>query len=57
MDLGELDVVRDEGSGRIYVIDAKRTSLMPALLSRGDLRRSYQLMVPALGRLLEGRGS
>lgn len=48
-----LDVIRDEESGLIYVIDANRTSFMPALLSRADLRRSYR--VPALGRLLEGR--
>lgn len=55
MDFGELDVIRDEESGLIYVIDANRTSFMPALLSRADLRRSYRQMVPALGRLLEGR--
>ena len=56
MEFGELDVIRDEESGLIYVIDANRTSLIPARLSRADLRRSYLAMVPALGRLLQGRG-
>lgn len=55
LDFGELDILRDEESGRIYVIDANRTSFMPALLSLADLRRSYRAMVPALSRLLEGR--
>lgn len=55
LDFGELDILRDEESGRIYVIDANRTSFMPALLSLADLRRSYRAMVPALSRQLEGR--
>ena len=55
LDFGELDVIRDEESGLIYVIDANRTSFMPALLSQADLRRCYRALVPALSRLLEGR--
>lgn len=56
MEFGELDVLRDQESGLIYVIDANRTSFRPALLSLGDLRRSHRAMVPAFRRLLEDRG-
>ncbi len=57
LEFGELEVVRDDASGLIYVIDANRTSLKPDLLSRADLRRSYRMMLPVLRRLLEGRVS
>jgi hypothetical protein len=55
MDLGELDVVRDNESGLIYVLDANRTSFRPALLTRSGLRACYRAMVPAFGRLIAQR--
>ena len=36
MDYGELDVLRDEGSGLIYVVDANRTPIRPRGLKRQD---------------------
>lgn len=56
MEFGELDVFRDHHSGLIYVIDANRTSFGPSHLPLGDFRMCVRTMVPALRRLLDGRG-
>ena len=56
MDLGELDVVRDNELGLIYVIDANRTSFRPSLLGASGWRACYRAMVPAMRRLLDTRG-
>jgi hypothetical protein len=55
MDFGELDVFRDRHSGLIYVLDANRTSFVPAHLSRADLRRCVRALVGPMRELLERR--
>jgi hypothetical protein len=57
MEFGELDVFRDRQSGLIYVIDANRTSFGPSHLPLGDFRTCVRAVVPALRRLLDGRGT
>lgn len=55
LDYGELDVLRDKESGRIYVVDANRTPVKQRLESRADRTSTYRGMAPALGRLLASR--
>jgi hypothetical protein len=55
LDYGEMDVLRDKESGRIYVVDANRTPVKQRLASREVLRSTYRDMAPAVGRLLTGR--
>jgi hypothetical protein len=52
MDYGEMDVVRDRHSGLIYGVDANRTPLQGALLTKADEPRTYRPLAAALGRML-----
>lgn len=55
LEYGELDVLRDNGSGRIYVVDANRTPIRQRLASRAIRRATYADMAPAMARLLATR--
>ncbi|MEA2677038.1 MAG: hypothetical protein QOJ81_1179 [Chloroflexota bacterium] len=55
MDYGELDVLRDEGSGLIYVVDANRTPIRPRGLKRQDDDAAFGALAQALTERI-GRG-
>ena len=55
LEYGELDVLRDNASGRIYVVDANRTPTRQRLASRAIRRGTYVQMAPSLARLLATR--
>lgn len=56
LEYGELDVLRDKGNGRIYVLDANRTPYgPPKLLAAAEADRAADLMAEAFARLLAGR--
>jgi hypothetical protein len=52
MDYGELDVLRDEPTGLIYVVDANRTPTRPHNLPRADWPRVYDTQAAAFRELL-----
>jgi hypothetical protein len=56
LDLGELDVLRDRGSGRVYVVDANPTAWGPPRpLRTGAAVRAVRAYAAALARLAAGR--
>jgi hypothetical protein len=56
LDYGELDVLRDRGSGLIYVVDANRTPYGPSPgMSSTEAGKVTALMADAFGRLLASR--
>lgn len=56
VDYGEMDVLRDNGDGRIYVVDVNPT---PAGLVKGftqsQRRQALRALAPAFGRMIESR--
>ena len=52
LDYGELDVLRDEPSGLIYVVDANRTPSRPRNLPERDWPRVYDAQAAAFRELL-----
>lgn len=48
LDYGELDVLRDEGSGLLYVVDANRTPIRPRGLQRHDEDAAFGPLAEAL---------
>jgi glutathione synthase/RimK-type ligase-like ATP-grasp enzyme len=56
LDLGEIDVLRDAGDGRIYVVDVNRTAWGPPRSMRtADAVRAVRAYAAALSRLAEAR--
>lgn len=52
---GGLDILRDAGSGRIYVVDVNKTDMGPAVdLPFGDKLRATRRLAEAFTRLAEG---
>jgi hypothetical protein len=57
LDLGELDVLRDRGSGRVYVVDANRPAWGPPGPMRvADAVRAVRAYAAAFARLAERTG-
>jgi hypothetical protein len=48
LDYGELDVLRDNDSGRIYVVDANRTPIRPRGLAAADEDAAFGPLAAAL---------
>jgi len=58
LDVGELDVLRDAGDGRIYVVDVNRTPWGPPRPGRvADAVRAVRAYAAALARLAERAGA
>lgn len=55
LDWGGLDILRDRGSGRLYVVDVNKTDMPPLALPFRDKVRSIALLGEALRRLVEAR--
>lgn len=54
LDWGGLDILRDRGTGRIYIVDVNKTDLGPVIaLSWTDKLRSMQRLSRALARLVD----
>jgi hypothetical protein len=56
LDYGELDVVRDNGSGLIYAVDANRTPIRPRGLAPADEDAAFGPLAQALAARIERRG-
>ena len=55
MDWGGLDVLRDQPSGRIYIVDVNKTDVGPVIaLSLKDKLKSTEALAKALIALLKG---
>ncbi|MDQ6770676.1 MAG: hypothetical protein M3Z54_11900, partial [Gemmatimonadota bacterium] len=53
MDFGELDVLRDRNSGKIYVVDANNTPAgPPTVLSKQDSARALHILLESFHQLL-----
>jgi hypothetical protein len=52
LDYGELDVLRDNDTGLIYVVDANRTPIRPRGLARADEDAAFGPLAEALGQRL-----
>jgi hypothetical protein len=52
MDYGELDVLRDEPTGLIYVVDANRTPTRPFNLPEAEWVRVYDIQAAGFRKLL-----
>lgn len=48
LDYGELDVLRDNDSGTIYVVDANRTPIRPRGLTKADEDAAFGPLAEAL---------
>ncbi|MES2340059.1 MAG: hypothetical protein V4597_00135 [Pseudomonadota bacterium] len=56
LDWGGLDILRDQPSGRIYIVDVNKTDVGPVIaLSLADKLRSTQALSLALRELLKGK--
>jgi len=56
LDYGELDVVRDAGDGRIYVVDANRTPVRPKGLPDDSVDAAFGPQAAAFTALMARRG-
>lgn len=52
LDWGGLDILRDRGSGRLYVVDVNKTDMPPLALPLRDKIRAIALLGEALRRLI-----
>ena len=52
LDYGELDVLRDDASGLVYVVDANRTPIRPRGLARADEDAAFGPLAEGLRELL-----
>jgi hypothetical protein len=57
LEYGEVDVLRDNGDGRIYLIDANRTPIRPIGLAERHDEHVYGVMSDAFAAFLEARSA
>ena len=55
LDWGGMDVLRDKGDGRIYVVDVNKTDMGPPIaLSIADKSKSVAILTKQLLKLIHG---